>query len=143
MARGGPDWYDPVRITYGTIASESYDGSIAAPLNVDIIEVKARGIILGGFVYASGFLGNNDDIVRVYIDDAVLSELSFKTLHEQKASRMELAPVFIIQYDDIFYRFGVGILPQTTFGLSFKINYEVKGAFVATVSARTLHAAIE
>ena len=126
MARGGPDWYGQLGVTYGTLNRAFNSILSGAGETQDLIEVKGRGILLGGALYSSATAAHDSDIPRLYIDGIEVAGLPFAGLYENGLDSPELYPIFILKFDELIYRYSAGIVAGITFGQSFKLTYENK-----------------
>jgi hypothetical protein len=123
MARGGPDWYGGLGTTYGTLARAWWNFAVGGDTEQDLVSVTGRGTIVSGFVYVHASTTHKEDQVKLYIDDTLLTDLSFLLLNIYGLKKLETYPVYITRFNNVKKKYAAGIIGGLTFNESFKVAY--------------------
>ena len=142
MARGGPDWFDPRATTYGVINLAKESKWANAGVETPLLDVKGRGLFMGGVLYADQGQNADFDVVKFLIDGEEITDATFYILNRYGMDKPAIYPVFIITYDDPFHRYSVGFASGITFGQSFGVIYDNNHANNMNVWVRCFYSLI-
>jgi len=136
MAHGLPDYYRGVDIAYQALAQlivrPKYGGAQNAQANVTVtpnaettlVSVSGKGVLYGGCVFLDHTSTQLASTVRLYVDGAQLSFLSFYTLNKHNIHEPRSTSVYLLKYDNTEFIYTVGISPDITFESSFAVKYQ-------------------
>ena len=139
-SRGAPDWYSLEGVTYGLVNKAINVGTVSANSDETLLELTGRGIVYGGHVHvgASGSLYRG--VVEYHIDGVNISINTLSQLSLFGLDRPESHSVYLLKYDDIWYRYAMALSPRITFGKSVKVRFDNNDPYVATFFARLYYA---
>ena len=142
MARGGPDWYGALGTTYGIVHRETWDAGVDGDAETEIIAVTGRGTIVAGFVYSYSTVTHKNDVVKLYLDGELMTDLNFILLNRYGFKRLETYPVYITRFNNVKKRYAVGIIGGLTFNQSFSVGYANLEAVGIGVRAQVIYSLI-
>ena len=136
MATGLPDYYKGMDVTYQTLselinrpkygAAQSVNASVVATANdkKTIVTVSGKGMIYGGTlgIIATNFIWNDAPILS--IDGVEIAGANFYTINDFRMYHENSFPFYMLRYEDVLYRYAVGVSSGMTFETGFAVVYE-------------------
>lgn len=142
MAAGLPDYTKVIRPRYGAAKTALGVVRVAARDTTKLIEVKGRGMIYGGIVHLTAAATQKTGRPGLHVDGEVICVVNFYTLNLYNIVQEYAYPLSLIHYDEVNYRYAVGINFGFTFEESFKVDYEEKEGARPFVVCRVCYALI-
>jgi len=154
MASGLPDYYRGMDVAYQALAEmvvrPKYGGALAeaselvvtgSVLNT-LFTVAGKGMIYGGYLWVDYTSSQKDSIVKLEIDGEVLLGESFNGMNIYGVKRPGSFVESLFTFDEINYRYAVGLCYGITFETSLKMHYHELHATTPIVSWRVIYALI-
>jgi hypothetical protein len=135
MAKGFEDWQQNVNIAdqravqllsreYFGAALAVYDGILINPGDTrDIVNISNKGIILSGFLYNNPATSGITDEIDVYIDGNLLFWTRIADLINYNIKSDRMSPLYLITYDDVAFKYTIGIGTGYSFENNLQIRY--------------------
>lgn len=154
MATGLPDYYRGIDVTYQTLselmnrpkygAAQSISaGFVVTPsAETEITTVSGQGMIYGGML---GVIATDQiwvDVPILKIDGVEISIANFYTINDFRMYPEKSYPFYMLRFDDVLYRYAVGISSGMTFETGFDVLYEEGAGRTLSVSLRVIYALV-
>lgn len=135
MASGLPDYYRGIDVTYQTLGEivnrpkygaaqrDIFAGAVGAGVVTTLIDVAGKGVIYGGHVMTLGAGSQILDTPFLQIDGVDVFGQTFGYLRTHGLDVERSAVLFLREYNEVNYRYSVGIGYGYTFENSLKLRY--------------------
>ncbi len=118
-----PDFLVETRYTFGTARwAQGVRNCIAGDVST-FATIEGKGITLGGFIKCSPDETHNGDYVYLLLDGRLISSHPFFDLIRYNLTTPGYAPIFIRDYDETNFRYGLCISSGLTFETELKVQY--------------------
>jgi len=143
MPRGYPDYFgQSIFPKYGGARRKSFYSVIVANTENDIVVVSGKGVIFGGWLYSNYGSKQEDDIIRIYVDEIESVYHTWLGLGRQNIANGNPTPVSISRYEPFEEKYCLIIGEGVTFDTQFKITYEETGGYTPTIQCELYYSLI-
>jgi len=142
MAVGLPDYYRGIRPRYGAAQLLRADKDAVANDTVLLGGVTGKGMIYGGHVETVHTSTQQDCKVELHVDGKDIGSKNLDNLVLFALDTEHSYATYLLKYDEVGYRYVVGILPGITFEKSFEIYYTESHGGTPRIRTRILYALI-
>lgn len=115
MASGNPDYLRQVRQMYGGAHSDKFGYAVTANALNELGTVKGKGIIYGGFITLEYTSTQLTGYPMIEIDGRYMEYASFFLTNKMGFKQEHSLPLYELLYDDVNFRYNVGVMPGITF----------------------------
>lgn len=135
MAHGLPDYYRGVDIAYQALAQllvrPSYGAAqidkggkqVTADTDTELASISGKGVIYGGYVRLAHSSSQKSSSAFLVIDGTDMSAVAFVALNDYRINRPGANSIYLLQYDDVGFKYAAGLSQGITFESSVKLMY--------------------
>lgn len=140
MASGTPDYFRTVRQVYGAGKKATGDVTALANAKKSVLTVSGKGMIYGGVIVVDYTSDQSDSIPILALDGIEVGLTAFASLNVFNMTHENCYPFYLLQFDEINFRYTVGISRGFTFDSSFEVLYDEKHGTTPLVSCLAVYA---
>jgi len=131
MLHGRPDFFGtPIHPKYGQFTQYRKLATVIANLATEnIVDVSAKGLILGGFIVFATGLGDGNVTVIPTIDGELVAGLSVYAINRYRILERLNFPVFVLELDpdnEVVFGFGEGLPFEKSYSMTMSNNSGVQ-----------------
>jgi len=125
MSKGYPDFFgQSIFLKYGIYNIESDFAIVVAGTRPTIVEVEAKGLLQGGFIYTNDVDALSSDNPYLYIDGVDIIEKTWSGMFNANFGNNPYTPVVLMSYDVDTPAYGLFFQNQIPFETSLTIKYK-------------------
>lgn len=125
MASGHSDWYGlPIFPRYGAATLTSWDENCPAGELTTIKTIIGKGVVYGGYNYLEGGVSHREDVFYFRVDNTTIAAWTHEWMRDKGFFFPDNQITNLILYDDVNFKYGVGIAKFISFEANCIIIYK-------------------
>lgn len=111
------------KLSHGEAIRGAWAVTVPALTQLEIFNSDMEGIMYGGFNYLAATADHSADVLEFKIDGNIALQITWRQLNERGLVFPISALMYLLVYDNVFYKYSAGFMGGLTFESNITFNY--------------------